>query len=179
MHPDVMEALARQGEHVSAARYGGLDRCVPPQADGETPAQRDARSERDALPSLGQMYPAALRMTRNPADAEDLAQEALTWAYAAFGQFDPGTNLKAWLYRILASTFINSCRSRRLARAAVTGGLRVSRAQPSGAVIAPRTGAGMGALHAQRQHPVLMRRSTTGCAATWMTCRTAVLAWPA
>ena len=79
----------------------------------ETPGQRAARFERDALPYLAQLYPAALRMTRNRADAEDLVQETFTRAYAAFGQFEPGTNLKAWLYRILTNTFLSSYRKRR------------------------------------------------------------------
>jgi RNA polymerase sigma-70 factor, ECF subfamily len=61
-------------------------------------------------PYLDQLYPAALRMTRNPADAEDLVQETLTKAYSAYHQFTPGTNLRAWLHRILANTFINSYR---------------------------------------------------------------------
>jgi len=78
----------------------------------ETPWQRTARFERDALPYLGQMYPAALRMTGNRADAEDLVQETFTRAYASFGQFEPGTNLRAWLYRILTTTFLSSCRKR-------------------------------------------------------------------
>jgi RNA polymerase sigma-70 factor, ECF subfamily len=71
------------------------------------------RFERDVPPLIGQLYPPALRMTRNPADAEDLVQETLARAYAAFGQFAPGTNLKAWLSRILITTFINSYRRRR------------------------------------------------------------------
>jgi RNA polymerase sigma-70 factor (ECF subfamily) len=78
----------------------------------ETEAERHLRFERDALPFLDQLYAAALRMTRNPADAEDLVQEAFVKAYAAFHQFQPGTNLKAWLYRILTNTFINSYRKR-------------------------------------------------------------------
>ncbi len=61
-------------------------------------------------PFLEQLYPTALRMTRNPADAEDLVQETLTKAYTAYHQFTPGTNLRAWLHRILANTFINSYR---------------------------------------------------------------------
>ncbi len=90
---------------------------VSQQADRvtETPGQRAARFECDALPYLGQMYPAALRMTRHSADAEDLVQETFTRAYASFGQFQPGTNLKAWLYRILSNTFITSCRKRQRA----------------------------------------------------------------
>src|SRR5690606_33983262 len=66
----------------------------------ETAQQRQARFERDALPFLDQLYAAALRMTRNPADAEDLVQETFLKAFAAFHQFEAGTNLKAWLYRI-------------------------------------------------------------------------------
>ena len=86
---------------------------VPQRADpAETPSHRTARFERDALPYLGQMYPAALRMTRNHADAENLVQETFTRAYAGFEQFKPGTNLRAWLYRILANTFLSSCRKR-------------------------------------------------------------------
>jgi RNA polymerase sigma-70 factor (ECF subfamily) len=78
----------------------------------ETPEQRGARFERDALPFLDQLYAAALRMTRNPADAEDLVQETFVKAFAAFHQFQEGTNLKAWLYRILTNTFINNYRKR-------------------------------------------------------------------
>ena len=59
---------------------------------------------------MDQLYAAAMRMTRNPADAGDLVQETFTKAYAAFAQFEQGTNLKAWLYRILTNTFINSYR---------------------------------------------------------------------
>lgn len=78
----------------------------------ETAAERTARFERDALTFLDQMYSAALRMTRNPADAEDLVQETYAKAYASFHQFREGTNLKAWLYRILTNTFINSYRKK-------------------------------------------------------------------
>lgn len=78
----------------------------------ETPDERAARFERDALQYLDQLYSAALRMTRNPADAEDLVQEAFTKAFASFHQYQPGTNLKAWLYRILTNAYINSYRKR-------------------------------------------------------------------
>ncbi|MFF5564593.1 sigma-70 family RNA polymerase sigma factor [Streptomyces sp. NPDC012623] len=78
----------------------------------ETTAERNARFERDALGYLDQMYSAALRMTRNPADAEDLVQETYAKAYASFHQFREGTNLKAWMYRILTNTFINSYRKK-------------------------------------------------------------------
>ena len=66
-----------------------------------------------AMEHMGSLYTAALRMTRNPADAEDLVQETYLKAYRAFGTFQAGTNLKAWLYKILTTTFINSYRSRK------------------------------------------------------------------
>ncbi len=78
----------------------------------ETEAERQLRFETDALPFLDQLYSAAMRMTRNPADAEDLVQETFAKAYASFHQFRPGTNLKAWLYRILTNTFINTYRKK-------------------------------------------------------------------
>jgi RNA polymerase sigma-70 factor (ECF subfamily) len=78
----------------------------------ETVEQRRARFERDALPFVDQLYAAAMRMTRNPADAEDLVQETYVKAFAAFHQFQEGTNLKAWLYRILTNAFINNYRKK-------------------------------------------------------------------
>jgi RNA polymerase sigma-70 factor, ECF subfamily len=83
-----------------------------PDVATETAEERTARFERDALPFLDQLYAAAMRMTRNPTDAEDLVQETFAKAYASFHQFKPGTNLKAWLYRILTNTFINSYRKK-------------------------------------------------------------------
>ena len=83
-----------------------------PDVATETQADRSARFERDAMPFLDQLYSAAMRMTRNPQDAEDLVQETFAKAYAAFHQFRPGTNLKAWLYRILTNTFINNYRKK-------------------------------------------------------------------
>ncbi|MBX3093020.1 MAG: sigma-70 family RNA polymerase sigma factor [Cryobacterium sp.] len=65
------------------------------------------RFEAEAIPFMDQLYAAAMRMTRNPADAADLVQETFAKAYAAFGRFTEGTNLKAWLYRILTNTYIN------------------------------------------------------------------------
>jgi RNA polymerase sigma-70 factor, ECF subfamily len=96
--------------------------CVPHEPDPatETLGERAQRFERDALPYLRQMYPRALRMTRHPADAEDLVQETFTRAYTSFEQFEPGTNLKAWLHRILTNTFIASCRKRRRESAATS-----------------------------------------------------------
>jgi RNA polymerase sigma-70 factor (ECF subfamily) len=82
------------------------------QASQESSTERTERFERDALGFLDQMYSAALRMTRNPADAEDLVQETYAKAYASFHQFREGTNLKAWLYRILTNSFINSYRKK-------------------------------------------------------------------
>jgi RNA polymerase sigma-70 factor (ECF subfamily) len=82
---------------------------APPE---ETDAELLARFERDAIPLLDQLYGGALRMTRNPADAEDLLQETMVKAYAGFRSFRAGTNLKAWLYRILTNTYINSYRKR-------------------------------------------------------------------
>ena len=88
----------------------------PPDAEvdlaTETTAERQARFEREALPLLDQLYAAAMRTTRNPADAEDLVQETYAKAYAAFHQYQPGTNLKAWMYRILTNTYINTYRKR-------------------------------------------------------------------
>ena len=70
------------------------------------------RFTEQAMPLLDQLYAAALRMTRNPADAEDLVQETFLKAYAAFGSFTQGTNLRAWLYRILTNTYINGYRKK-------------------------------------------------------------------
>nr|CEL22040.1 RNA polymerase sigma-70 factor [Kibdelosporangium sp. MJ126-NF4]CTQ92822.1 RNA polymerase sigma-70 factor [Kibdelosporangium sp. MJ126-NF4] len=78
----------------------------------ESAQERAARFERDAMPMLDQLYSAALRMTRNPSDAEDLVQETYLKAFAAFKSFSAGTNLKAWLYRILTNTYINGYRKR-------------------------------------------------------------------
>jgi len=78
----------------------------------QTPQERTERFERDALPLLDQLYAGAMRMTRNPADAEDLVQETYIKAFAAFDSFTEGTNLRAWLFRIMTNTFINDYRKR-------------------------------------------------------------------
>jgi RNA polymerase sigma-70 factor (ECF subfamily) len=82
----------------------------------QTEAQADAalreRFERDVLPLLPSLYGAALRMTRNPADAEDLVQDTYLRAFRGFSGFKEGTNLKAWLYRILTNSFINTYRKK-------------------------------------------------------------------
>ena len=75
-------------------------------------AQRTARFERDAIPVMDRLYGAALRMSRNPADAEDLVQETMVKAYVGFGSVRAGTNLTAWLYRILTNTYITGYRKK-------------------------------------------------------------------
>ncbi|GAA5152426.1 RNA polymerase sigma factor SigR [Nocardioides marinquilinus] len=89
-----------------------LEPIEPVDPATESEAERSLRFERDALPYLDQLYGAAMRMTRNPSDAEDLVQETFAKAFSAFHQFKPGTNLKAWLYRILTNTFINNYRKK-------------------------------------------------------------------
>jgi RNA polymerase sigma-70 factor, ECF subfamily len=117
---------ARSGLRVSSAGQSGRPAAslAPPALDRlrregdvrltqpETVDERRARFERDAMPFVDQLYAAGLRMTRNPADAEDLVQETYLKAFSAFHQFEEGTNLKAWLYRILTNTYINSYRRR-------------------------------------------------------------------
>jgi RNA polymerase sigma-70 factor (ECF subfamily) len=91
------------------------DTQSPPGATGDgAGSARDLRSrfETDAMPLLDGMYSAAYRLTRNAADAEDLLQETFLRAFRGFHQFQEGTNLKAWLYRILTNTFINSYRKK-------------------------------------------------------------------
>src|SRR5947199_1303853 len=70
------------------------------------------RFERDVVPLLPSLYGAALRLTRNPADAEDLVQDTYLRAFRGFAGFQEGTNLKAWLYRILTNNFINTYRKK-------------------------------------------------------------------
>jgi RNA polymerase sigma-70 factor (ECF subfamily) len=86
----------------------------------DDPALR-ARFERDVMPLLSGLYSSALRMTRNPADAEDLVQETVLRAYRGFAGFQEGTNLKAWLYRILTNSFINVYRKKQREPATVEG----------------------------------------------------------
>ncbi|MGV9797050.1 sigma-70 family RNA polymerase sigma factor [Mycobacterium sp. NPDC003449] len=74
-------------------------------------ADRAARFERDALPLLDQLYGAARRYTRSQADAEDLVQETMVKAYASFHTYRDGTNIRAWLFRILTNTWINAYRT--------------------------------------------------------------------
>ena len=99
------------GGAADAATHQDTDVLDRAPAD-EDEAARAARFEAEAMPYLDQLYGAAMRMTRNPADAEDLVQDTYVRAFASFHQYRPGTNLKAWLYRILTNTFINSYRRR-------------------------------------------------------------------
>ena len=74
----------------------------------ESANDRNARFERDALVFMDQLYAAALRYTKNPEDARDLVQDTYLKAFNSFHQFEEGTNLRAWLYRVLTTTFINT-----------------------------------------------------------------------
>jgi RNA polymerase sigma-70 factor (ECF subfamily) len=100
---------------LTVADRNGTD-PVTPVVDSQTMtdelAERRRLFQEQALPFMDQLYGAAMRMTKNPADASDLVQETFVKAFAAFGQFEQGTNLKAWLYRILTNTFINVYRKR-------------------------------------------------------------------
>ena len=103
------EALSRDLELLLMT----TDATPEPAAESTTEdAAVDVRAlfEEQALPFMDQLYAAAMRMTKNPADAADLVQETFVKAYTAFGQFQQGTNLKAWLYRIQTNTFINNYR---------------------------------------------------------------------
>lgn len=105
--PGVVEPDAAEPE---TAEPGSAEQ--PVDVATETAEERRIRFERDAMQYVDQLYSAAMRMARNPADAEDLVQEAYTKAFSAFHQYKPGTNLKAWLYRILTNTYINLYRKR-------------------------------------------------------------------
>jgi RNA polymerase sigma-70 factor (ECF subfamily) len=107
---------AAQEEAANGIRENGTSPAAAAAEDidvgSESAEARRARFERDAMQYVDQLYSAAMRMARNPADAEDLVQEAYTKAFSAFHQYKPGTNLKAWLYRILTNTYINLYRKR-------------------------------------------------------------------
>lgn len=74
--------------------------------------EEKTRFQLEALPLIDSLYGAALRMTRNPADAEDLVQDTMLRAYRAFDRFEAGTNLKAWLFRIMTNAYINTYRKK-------------------------------------------------------------------
>jgi RNA polymerase sigma-70 factor (ECF subfamily) len=110
------ELLASTEEQLDAVQEELVDQesgeAAAAVADEATVSEAELRKlfEAQALPFMDQLYGAAMRMTRNPADASDLVQETFVKAFAAFRQFRQGTNLKAWLYRILTNTFINTYR---------------------------------------------------------------------
>lgn len=134
---NVPEAIDDAGSSVfddSVVRDGVLDEAAAGIADAELDGEADG-SDRDAdaesvpvdelsaaqlsalfqeqaMPFVDQLYAAAMRMTRNPSDAQDLVQETYAKAFAAFRGFTQGTNLKAWLYRILTNAFINTYRKK-------------------------------------------------------------------
>ncbi|MBD3140723.1 sigma-70 family RNA polymerase sigma factor [Microbispora bryophytorum] len=92
---------------IEAGSQGGGDMTI---VDDTAVERRRLRFERDALPYIDQIYAGALRLARNPADAEDLVQDVYLRAFSSFHQFREGTNLRAWLYRILTNTYINTYR---------------------------------------------------------------------
>jgi RNA polymerase sigma-70 factor (ECF subfamily) len=113
MSTAVLERPMTEADHGRLAL--AVDWPVMTSVDPEAlPAEPDPRSlfEAQALPFIDQLYGAAMRMTKNPSDAQDLVQETFVKAFAAFAQFEQGTNLKAWLYRILTNTYINTYRKK-------------------------------------------------------------------
>ncbi len=101
---DLMPTEISTPDSSSAGELVRVDR------DKESAAERTKRFERDALQYMNQLYAAAMRYTKNPEDAQDLVQDTYIKAYNSFHQFEPGPNLKAWLYRVLTTTFINTYR---------------------------------------------------------------------
>ncbi|WP_288765628.1 sigma-70 family RNA polymerase sigma factor [uncultured Varibaculum sp.] len=96
---------AREKENLPGA-------AVDRQAESEEKSALAERFSAEALPLLDQLYAGALRLTRRPADAEDLVQETYMQAFRKFNQYQPGTNLKAWMYRIMTNTLLNQYRSK-------------------------------------------------------------------
>ena len=103
----ILDSMPTEISNQGSRDAGGLVRV---DREKESAEQRRKRFEDDALQYMNQLYSAALRYTKNPADAQDLVQDTYAKAYVSFHQFEPGTNLKAWLYRILTTTFINTYR---------------------------------------------------------------------
>jgi RNA polymerase sigma-70 factor (ECF subfamily) len=101
---------SQKPREISPSAKSGAGELVRVDRDKESAAARKKRFEDDALQYMNQLYAAALRYTRNPDDAQDLVQDTYAKAYTSFHQFEPGTNLKAWLYRVLTTTFINTYR---------------------------------------------------------------------
>ncbi len=112
MTDDTQTALGVLDQFEDAAAEAQREADHTVDVASETESQRRGRFEREAMPLLDQMYSAAMRTTRNPADADDLVQETYAKAYGAFHQYRPGTNLKAWMYRILTNTYINTYRKK-------------------------------------------------------------------
>ncbi|QIM16843.1 sigma-70 family RNA polymerase sigma factor [Leucobacter insecticola] len=81
-------------------------------SDSAEQAKLERRFKEEALPLLDQLYGAAMKMTRNPPDAQDLVQDTFMKAFSAFASYEEGTNLKAWLYRIMTNSYINTYRKR-------------------------------------------------------------------
>ena len=110
MSTPIDEPAAARIEPLSVAKSVQMEQ--PPTDAEEAAAHKRDLFEAQAIPFMDQLYGAALRMTRNPADAADLVQETFVKAFAAFAQYQQGTNLKAWLYRILTNSFINTYRKK-------------------------------------------------------------------
>lgn len=110
--PEGLDALSWPEEAGQQSRQLSLAAMTTSNKASTPPEERDVTAlfESQAIPFMDQLYAAAMRMTRNPADAADLVQETFVKAFAAFGRFEQGTNVKAWLYRILTNTFINMYR---------------------------------------------------------------------
>jgi len=111
---ETIEDEADLAEAPDAAEAVTLEDTVEEGLEDVAPDQTQLRAlfEQQALPFIDQLYGAAMRMTRNPADAQDLVQETFVKAFGAFRSFQQGTNLKAWLYRILTNTYINTYRKK-------------------------------------------------------------------
>src|SRR5690606_32036086 len=104
----MVATLERRLEDLVGLDWPVMDDTTPAETLGD--AQREF--EEQAIPFMDQLYAAAMRMTRNPADASDLVQETFVKAFASWASFTQGTNLRAWLYRILTNTYINIYRKK-------------------------------------------------------------------
>lgn len=104
----MLGTLEREALDISGLDWPVMDDT----ATAETVSDPRREFEEQAIPFMDQLYAAAMRMTRNPADAADLVQETFVKAYGSWSTFSQGTNLKAWLYRILTNTYINIYRKR-------------------------------------------------------------------
>ena len=108
---DAGEWRARVAIAILAVSRVGLN-TVTTKPNATERLELEQRFTRDALPYLDQLYGAAMKMTRNPQDAQDLVQETFAKAFASVGTFTEGTNLKAWLYRIMTNSYINVYRKK-------------------------------------------------------------------